>query len=376
MRRDLLARPELPRAGAELRRLADRRNVDFAAAAERRSWLEQLLGRQPAGLAGPLSAAQERAGAHVERALGVAAEQRPRRRRARARGARRQPHRRPARVLGRARHALGAALERPQHRPERAARPARHASPGSSSAACSSCWSAPTPRVLWVLLPLAVLLAGLAPAAISFAAGQAAFTLTLLILFNILAPEGWQIGLVRIEDVALGSAVSLAVGLLFWPRGAAAALGKALAEAYADSADYLAGAVRFGIGRCDAVAPPAPAPTDEAVARRRGLAAARRHLPQLSRRARRQARAARRGDQPGHRRRRACGSRATPCSTCGSGDGARRRRPGRGPAELLASTEQMTRLVRRLRREPHRRRRGARAARRHDQPPTPGSSTP
>ena len=127
--------------------------------------------------------------------------------------------------------------------------------------------------LLWVLLPSAVLFAGLAPAAISFAAGQAAFTVTLLILFNILAPEGWQIGLVRIEDVAIGSAVSLAVGLLFWPRGAGAALGKALAEAYADSANYLAGAVRFGIGRCDAVAPPAPAPTDEAL---RAAAAARR----------------------------------------------------------------------------------------------------
>ena len=91
--------------------------------------------------------------------------------------------------------------------------------------------------LLWVLLPPAVLFAGLAPAAISFAAGQAAFTLALLILFNILAPEGWQIGLVRIEDVAIGGAVSLAVGLLFWPRGAAAALGTALAQAYAESAE-------------------------------------------------------------------------------------------------------------------------------------------
>jgi uncharacterized membrane protein YccC len=109
------------------------------------------------------------------------------------------------------------------------------------------------------------LLAGLAPAAVSFAAGQAAFTLTLLILFNILAPEGWQIGLVRIEDIALGSAVSLAVGLLFWPRGAGAALGKALAEAYTDSANYLAAAVRFGLGRCDSLARPVPAPTDEAI---------------------------------------------------------------------------------------------------------------
>ena len=127
--------------------------------------------------------------------------------------------------------------------------------------------------LLWVLLPPAVLLAGLAPAAISFAAGQAAFTLTLLILFNILAPEGWEIGLVRIEDVALGGAVSLAVGLLFWPRGAGAALGQALADAYADSADYLAGAVRFGIGRCDSLAAAVPAPTDAAT---RAAAAARR----------------------------------------------------------------------------------------------------
>jgi hypothetical protein len=118
--------------------------------------------------------------------------------------------------------------------------------------------------LLWLLLPIAVLLAGLAPAAISFTAGQAAFTLTLLILFNVLAPEGWRIGLVRIEDVALGSAVSLAVGLLFWPRRTGAALGNALAEAYADSASYLAGAVRFGMGRCDSLTRPAPAPTDEA----------------------------------------------------------------------------------------------------------------
>ena len=72
-----------------------------------------------------------------------------------------------------------------------------------------------------------------------------------MILFNILQPAGWRVGLVRIEDVALGCAVSLVVGLLFWPRGAAAALGKALAEAYTDSARYLAGAVEFGMGRCD-----------------------------------------------------------------------------------------------------------------------------
>ena len=105
--------------------------------------------------------------------------------------------------------------------------------------------------LLWFLLPPAVLLAGFAPAAISFAAGQAAFTLALVILFNILQPAGWRVGLVRVEDIAIGCAVSVLVGLFFWPRGAAAALGQALAEGYADAAGYLAAAVEFGLGRCD-----------------------------------------------------------------------------------------------------------------------------
>ncbi|MBV8430649.1 MAG: FUSC family protein, partial [Solirubrobacterales bacterium] len=119
---------------------------------------------------------------------------------------------------------------------------------------------------LWVLLPGAVFLAGLAPAAISFAAGQAAFTLTLLILFNLIAPAGWKIGLVRIEDVALGGAVSLAVGLLFWPRGAAAALGRTLAQAYTQSAQYLADAVAYGVGCCDPSGLAPPPPREQALA--------------------------------------------------------------------------------------------------------------
>jgi uncharacterized membrane protein YccC len=94
--------------------------------------------------------------------------------------------------------------------------------------------------VLWALLPVAILMAGLAPAVVSFAAGQAAFTLTIVILFNIIQPAGWRVGLVRVEDVALGCAVSLVVGLLFWPRGASAALRRALASAYTECARYVA----------------------------------------------------------------------------------------------------------------------------------------
>jgi uncharacterized membrane protein YccC len=65
----------------------------------------------------------------------------------------------------------------------------------------------------------------------------------LIILFNIIVPTGWTVGLTRVEDVAIGAAVSVAVGLLFWPRGATAALGSALSEAFVENSGYLADAV-------------------------------------------------------------------------------------------------------------------------------------
>jgi uncharacterized membrane protein YccC len=97
---------------------------------------------------------------------------------------------------------------------------------------------------LWAVLPFAVLLAAYAPRAISFAAGQAGFTITLVVLFNIIQPVGWRVGVVRVEDVAIGFAVSLGVGLLFWPRGAAALLRSDLASAFARGADYVAATMR------------------------------------------------------------------------------------------------------------------------------------
>ena len=73
------------------------------------------------------------------------------------------------------------------------------------------------PATLWVLLPLAVLVAGFAPQTVSFAAGQAAFTVAVVILFNLMQPVGWKVGLVRVQDVAIGCAAALVVGLLLWP---------------------------------------------------------------------------------------------------------------------------------------------------------------
>jgi uncharacterized membrane protein YccC len=97
--------------------------------------------------------------------------------------------------------------------------------------------------LLWALLPLAVLVSGVAPSMISFAAGQAGFTVVVVILFNIISPVGWKVGLTRIEDVAIGCGVSIVVGVLFWPRGATAALGSALSDAFVANSAYLADAV-------------------------------------------------------------------------------------------------------------------------------------
>ncbi len=41
------------------------RNTEFAVAAQRRSWLDRLAGRQPAGFAGPFTSMRERAAAHA-----------------------------------------------------------------------------------------------------------------------------------------------------------------------------------------------------------------------------------------------------------------------------------------------------------------------
>jgi hypothetical protein len=239
-------------------------NIGLAATAERRSWLERLMGRQPAGIPGTLSAAQERAGAHVERhsvwlhnsvrgavALAVAVFV------ARQTGVQHSFWV----VLGTLSVLRSNALSTGQN----IVRGLLGTLAGFIVGAALVSLIGTNTTVLWFLLPLAILLAGLAPATVSFAAGQAAFTLTLLILFNILQPAGWQIGLVRIEDVAVGSAVSLLVGLLFWPRGAGSALATALAQAYAASSRYLAGAVEFGMGRCDSTTPSRQTPADEAM---------------------------------------------------------------------------------------------------------------
>jgi hypothetical protein len=248
------------------------RNIDLTVAAEQRSWWERVLGRQPEGVGGPLAAAHERASAHIE------------------------PHSvwlhnsvRGAVALGLAvlvanktgvQHSFWVIFGTLSVLRSNALNTGQFIARGILGTAIGFAIGAAILKVigtdtslLWILLPLVVLAAGIAPAVISFTAGQASFTITLLILFNLVQPAGWRLGIIRFEDVAIGFAVSLAVGLLFWPRGAAGALRKALAEAYADSAGYLDRAVEFGMRCCNFEGPTPAAPTDEAT---RAAAASRR----------------------------------------------------------------------------------------------------
>lgn len=95
-------------------------------------------------------------------------------------------------------------------------------------------------ELLWAVLPIAVFFAAYAPRALSFAAGQAGFSVAVLVAFNLISPAGWQVGLVRIEDVSIGFAISLGVGVLFWPRGATALLRRSLGSAFVTSGRYTA----------------------------------------------------------------------------------------------------------------------------------------
>jgi uncharacterized membrane protein YccC len=102
---------------------------------------------------------------------------------------------------------------------------------------------------LWAMLPVSVCVAAYCPGTAPFAAGQAAFTVLVAVLFNLLVPVGWKVGVVRIEDVALGCAVSVVVGALLWPRGAIRVVRHDLADSFREGSSYLTEAMDWILGR-------------------------------------------------------------------------------------------------------------------------------
>ena len=95
------------------------------------------------------------------------------------------------------------------------------------------------PALMWTAFPIAVFFAAYAATTIGFMASQAAFTINLIIVFNLISPAGWQVGLVRLEDLLVGTVISLVVGLLLWPSGARREFGRAVASAYLALIGYL-----------------------------------------------------------------------------------------------------------------------------------------
>lgn len=99
------------------------------------------------------------------------------------------------------------------------------------------------PIVMWILLPVVAFGSAFVPEVASFIAGQAAFTMMVLIIFNLIAPTGWSVGLIRVEDVAVGALVGVMVSVLLWPRGARSRVTATIDDAFAVGATFLRAAV-------------------------------------------------------------------------------------------------------------------------------------
>jgi len=118
-----------------------------------------------------------------------------------------------------------------------------------------------------VLVPLFAFLAFYG-SAVSLVAGQIGFTLLIVAIFNLIAPPQWNIGLIRLEDVAIGAAVGLAIGVAAWPRGPAAQMRDAFADAIDAGAAYTRD-VALGLLDSGAGAVTAPARLEAVAAARR-----------------------------------------------------------------------------------------------------------
>lgn len=96
--------------------------------------------------------------------------------------------------------------------------------------------------VYWILMPLLAFFAAYAPGAISLAAGQAGFTVFVIIFFSLAFGGGVQIGELRVMDVGIGLTVSLLMSALLWPRGVSAQVLTTVNAAVHSATEYLVAA--------------------------------------------------------------------------------------------------------------------------------------
>ena len=102
--------------------------------------------------------------------------------------------------------------------------------------------------VQWILLVPCAFVAAFAAGVLPYAVGQAAFTIFVVVAVNIVQPNGWHTGAIRVIDVLVGAAVALVAGLLFWPRGAREQARATLAALYGTLARLVAAAFAHTFG--------------------------------------------------------------------------------------------------------------------------------
>jgi uncharacterized membrane protein YccC len=100
------------------------------------------------------------------------------------------------------------------------------------------------PAAMWAGLVLITFLAVYTQATTAYIIGQAAFSLFVIVAFSIANwPPDLDVAVQRIEDIAYGAGISVAVALLMWPRGVVAGLRSNVADAIHRANDVLIGAV-------------------------------------------------------------------------------------------------------------------------------------
>jgi uncharacterized membrane protein YccC len=98
--------------------------------------------------------------------------------------------------------------------------------------------------VLWILLTVSVFLAVWSGPAIGFVTSQAFYSAMLMFVLAVIDwPTRSGAAVVRVEDVFLGAAVAVVVGVLIWPRGAAGYLRHELAGAVRYATEYIGEAI-------------------------------------------------------------------------------------------------------------------------------------
>jgi len=106
--------------------------------------------------------------------------------------------------------------------------------------------------VLWAVLPFAVFLATYARAQSLSRQDKPRSRSSCSCFFNLIQPVGWRVGIVRVEDVAIGFAISLGVGLFLSGREAQPpSCVMTSRPAFVAGADYVVATIHQLIGRAE-----------------------------------------------------------------------------------------------------------------------------